>query len=111
MRVADGAHSGVYLVASERVEAFKSDIGVEKDATVERLDEVPGTELIGAQYQHPLLKSAMPIIGADHVTAESGTGLVHSAPGHGMEDYEACLSVGIKPFSPCRFRQDATWKE
>ncbi|KAI9487472.1 MAG: tRNA synthetases class I-domain-containing protein [Benjaminiella poitrasii] len=86
-----------YIVGSERVEAFKEEI---KMKNIQVLDEVTGEELLGSLYQHPLNHQTMPIIGGKHVTAESGTGLVHTAPGHGMEDYEVCLGLGIKPFSP-----------
>ncbi|KAI8971969.1 tRNA synthetases class I-domain-containing protein [Mycotypha africana] len=89
--------SGVYIVGSARVEAFKKDLGVQ---AVEILDEVKGSDLLGCRYEHPLNHDLMPIIAGEHVTAESGTGLVHTAPGHGMEDYEVCLRHDIQPFSP-----------
>lgn len=88
---------GTYVVASDRIEAFKEEM-IASD--VEVLDQVLGSELLGSTYQHPLNNGLMPIIGGNHVTAESGTGLVHTAPGHGMEDYEVCLGHGIAPFSP-----------
>lgn len=96
-----------FLVASDRVDALKDEL--KKDITV--LDQVMGQELLGTQYKHPLIDEIMPIIGGHHVTAESGTGLVHTAPGHGMEDYEACLAHNITPFSPVddsgRFTKEA----
>ncbi|GAA5795050.1 hypothetical protein HPULCUR_000401 [Helicostylum pulchrum] len=85
-----------FIVASDRVDALQTEL--KKEIVV--LDQVAGQELLGCEYKHPLFDEKMPIIGAQHVTAESGTGLVHTAPGHGMEDYEACLAHGIKPFSP-----------
>ncbi|KAI9355820.1 tRNA synthetases class I-domain-containing protein [Pilaira anomala] len=96
-----------FIVASDRVDALKDEL--KKDITV--LDQVMGQELLGTQYKHPLIDEIMPIIGGHHVTAESGTGLVHTAPGHGMEDYEACLAHNITPFSPVddsgRFTKEA----
>ncbi|RUP52397.1 hypothetical protein BC936DRAFT_144633 [Jimgerdemannia flammicorona] len=62
-----------------------------------------GSDLLGTTYAHPLTDEILPFIAGAYVTAESGTGLVHTAPGHGMEDYEACRSLGIKPFSPGEF--------
>ncbi|KAG0177399.1 hypothetical protein DFQ28_005830 [Apophysomyces sp. BC1034] len=100
IKVSETSHAGVYIIGSDRMESFKSELGIEDDAKLKRLDEVTGAELIGIQYKHPLRDEIMPVIGGDHVTAESGTGLVHTAPGHGMEDYEACLKLGIEPFSP-----------
>ncbi|KAL8998247.1 MAG: hypothetical protein Q9169_002651 [Polycauliona sp. 2 TL-2023] len=41
-----------------------------------------------------------PILHADYVSPYAGTGLVHSAPGHGMDDYELCLKHGIEAFAP-----------
>ena len=48
-----------------------------------------GQQLAGTRYSHPLDSSrvASVLVGGDYVTADSGTGLVHSAPGHGQEDY------------------------
>lgn len=65
--------------------------------------EVPGAQLVGLQYHNKLQgKSAtpQPILHADFVTADSGTGLVHLAPGHGQEDYDACSKIGIEAFAP-----------
>ncbi|KAI9306408.1 tRNA synthetases class I-domain-containing protein [Cunninghamella echinulata] len=98
IRIEDGKEQNVYyVIGTDRIEAFKNEIG--KD--IEVVDSILGSSLIGSSYQHPLWKSNdNPIIGGSHVTADSGTGLVHTAPGHGMEDYDACLSLGIEPFSP-----------
>ena len=86
-----------YIIGKDRVEAFGTEIGA---TSIETLYEIQGKDLVGASYTHPLWHTSMPIIAGDHVTAESGTGLVHTAPGHGMEDYEACQALGIEPFSP-----------
>lgn len=104
VRVAqNNGQSDLYVIGSDRVNAFKEDISA---VAVERLAEIQGVDLAGTLYEHPLSKQAMPIITGNHVTAESGTGLVHSAPGHGMEDYEVCQKAGIPPFSP----GNALWK-
>jgi isoleucyl-tRNA synthetase len=97
VKVVEADKEGIYIVGSDRIEAFKEEVNA---GDVEVLDQVLGSELLGSKYQHPLNNGIMPIIGGSHVTAESGTGLVHTAPGHGMEDYEACLEHGIAPFSP-----------
>ena len=85
-----------YVIGKDRVYAFREEIN--KDMEV--LDEMLGKDLVGSTYTHPLWNTPMQIIAGDHVTAESGTGLVHTAPGHGMEDYEVCQKLGIDPFSP-----------
>lgn len=97
VQVTDGDKKGTYIVGTDRVEAFKQEM---EAYSVNVLDQVLGQELLGSTYQHPLNNGTMPIIGGDHVTAESGTGLVHTAPGHGMEDYEVCLEHNIEMMSP-----------
>lgn len=57
----------------------------------------PGTWLEGAVYVHPVLEgeTGVVILG-DHVTLDTGTGAVHTAPGHGVDDYKVCLANGIE---------------
>lgn len=91
---------GHLLVASSRVEELRKYIQGELEIVQEGIS---GKELIGLKYTHPMLTSdapPQPILAADFVTADSGTGLVHCAPGHGMEDYLLCLKHKIVPFSP-----------
>ncbi len=57
-----------------------------------RVGEVAGAALEGLQLAHPFYERTVPIVLGDHVTLDAGTGLVHTAPGHGHEDYE----VGLK---------------
>ncbi|KAJ4383867.1 isoleucine-tRNA ligase [Didymella sp. IMI 355093] len=62
-----------------------------------------GSDLAGnLQYENPFQKAngLQPIIHADFVTDSSGTGLVHFAPGHGMDDYHVCQAMGIPAFAP-----------
>ena len=62
-----------------------------------------GSDLIGATYRHPLLpKDAppRPILMADWVAQDTGTGLVHCAPGHGMEDYKLGQAHGLATIAP-----------
>lgn len=87
-----------YLVATDRVDAFRQDIGYSEP--METVHECLGAELVGSTYRHILTNAESPIIAGAHVTSESGTGLVHTAPDHGMEDYEVCQALGIKPFGP-----------
>lgn len=48
-----------------------------------------GAALEGCSYTHPLYGRSSPVvIGGDYITTDSGTGLVHTAPGHGQEDYQ-----------------------
>src|SRR6185295_5222807 len=59
-----------------------------------------GADLEGARARHPWLDRTVPIVLADYVTLESGTGLVHTAPGHGHEDYETGLRYGLDVLAP-----------
>ncbi|MDF1564507.1 MAG: isoleucine--tRNA ligase [Deltaproteobacteria bacterium] len=53
-------------------------------------------------YAHPLFEDQRerPVLPADHVTLEAGTGLVHTAPGHGVEDYQLGLAAGLEIYNP-----------
>ena len=55
-------------------------------------ETVLGSELELMQYQHPFLDRKGLVILGDHVTLEGGTGCVHTAPGHGVEDFEVCVN-------------------
>ncbi|KAL1920073.1 uncharacterized protein VTP21DRAFT_1219 [Calcarisporiella thermophila] len=87
-----------WLVASERLEALRAELGGELE--IVKSDEIKGSDLVGSCYKHPFTGAQQPILAAGHVTSESGTGLVHTAPGHGMEDYLVCKQVGIEAFCP-----------
>jgi len=57
-------------------------------------------DLTNATYKHPLTQTVGKVLQAGFVTADSGTGVVHLAPGHGPEDYQACLGHNVETFSP-----------
>ena len=61
---------------------------------------VEGADLEGVRYAHPFLPRESPVILGDHVTLEQGTGLVHTAPGHGQEDYVVGLQYGLEVLNP-----------
>jgi len=67
---------------------------------------VKGSELEGLRYVHPFVqknptnKDAFMIILAEYVTTEDGTGLVHTAPGHGVEDYVSGQTYNLETYSP-----------
>ncbi|KAJ7039834.1 tRNA synthetases class I-domain-containing protein [Mycena alexandri] len=90
-----GAQTPLIIVAKERVNALADILGA-----TEIVAEIPGSELVGASYT-PIFAALCPglppleIIPAPHVTADSGTGLVHSAPAHGAEDYNAFRALGL----------------
>ncbi len=59
-----------------------------------------GEDLEGLKLGHPFYEREVPIIVGDHVTAEAGTGAVHTAPGHGQEDYVAGQRYGLAVDNP-----------
>ena len=59
-----------------------------------------GSALEGLLLRHPFLNREVPIILGDHVTLEAGTGAVHTAPGHGQEDYVVGLKYDLKVDNP-----------
>ncbi|XP_022721151.1 isoleucine--tRNA ligase, chloroplastic/mitochondrial isoform X2 [Durio zibethinus] len=60
-----------------------------------------GSDLENCRYVHPIKNRECPVvIGGDYITTESGTGLVHTAPGHGQEDYMTGLKYGLPICSP-----------
>ncbi|MBD5608041.1 MAG: class I tRNA ligase family protein, partial [Desulfovibrio sp.] len=75
-----------YLLARERLAESAKIFGWENPKI---LGSREGSELEGLIATHPLYKRESPLILADHVTLDTGTGCVHTAPGHGREDYEA----------------------
>ena len=52
----------------------------------------PGREFEGIQFRHPFLDYTVPGVLADYVTLDQGSGIVHTAPGHGREDFELWTS-------------------
>jgi isoleucyl-tRNA synthetase len=70
-----------------------------------------GKDLEGAEYRHPFIDRASPIVLAQYVSVEDGTGLVHTAPGHGAEDYQTGRAYRLPVLSPVdesgRFTGDA----
>lgn len=99
--IVESATHGHLLIAQSRLEALECLL---KEDLSMIMPGIVGSDLADQTMYQPLFKGpdaeAQPVIAADFVTADSGTGLVHCAPGHGMEDYEACLSRGIPAFAP-----------
>ena len=59
-----------------------------------------GSELAGQNCQHPFIGRLSPILEAEYVTMDSGTGCVHIAPGHGLDDYLTGLQHGLDVYCP-----------
>lgn len=81
------ANDEYYVLASELVEDTFKAAEIED---YEVLGTLSGSELEYMKTAHPFLDRTSLVIVGDHVTLESGTGCVHTAPGHGVEDFEVC---------------------
>lgn len=89
---------GRYLVAAkELLENFTKVVGIDEYTIIK---SIKGSELEGITYRHPLFNRISPVILGDHVTLESGTGLVHTAPGHGEDDFIVGKKYGLDILCP-----------
>ncbi len=68
--------------------------------TVNVIARFKGRELEGVTTRHPFIDRLSPVILGEHVTLEQGTGCVHTAPGHGLEDYEVGVRYGLDILTP-----------
>jgi isoleucyl-tRNA synthetase len=98
--VCEGAY---FVVGKPLVETVGSKLGL--DSAVGQALNLVGTllgkDLVGTTYQHPLCdRVSSVVVGGDYIQMESGTGLVHTAPGHGQEDYQTGLKYGLPLLSP-----------
>ncbi|MCP5540360.1 MAG: isoleucine--tRNA ligase [Akkermansiaceae bacterium] len=85
------------VIGKELLEAFTEKTGFAPSGS---LSAVKGADLAGAEAGHPFLDRTSKVIVADFVTAETGTGAVHIAPGHGADDYRAGMENRLGLLSP-----------
>jgi len=96
-RGTEGVRFRYLIVAADLVERLSSTLGVE--LTVKATFK--GSDLEHTTYRHSLFDRESPIVvGGDYITTESGTGLVHTAPGHGQEDYIVGQRYGLPILAP-----------
>ncbi|MCC5830061.1 MAG: isoleucine--tRNA ligase [Phycisphaeraceae bacterium] len=107
-RVEHGGRRCLLIVADSLAPSVLKRGGAE---TFEKLGECTGHELVeaGVRYTHPFVEDgkARPVVNADYVTLEDGTGMVHIAPGHGVEDYLVGLRAKLEIY--CPVREDGTF--
>ncbi|MEH2388821.1 MAG: isoleucine--tRNA ligase [Nostoc sp.] len=85
------------IVAADLVEGLSSTLGVKLTLKA----TFKGNDLEHITYRHPLFdRESQIVVGGDYITTESGTGLVHTAPGHGQEDYIVGLRYGLPILAP-----------
>lgn len=85
--IVKAANGENYVLAEYLVPATMETAGINDYTCVGKFT---GRELEGVKTAHPFMNRPSPIIIGDHVTLESGTGCVHTAPGYGVEDFEVC---------------------
>ena len=88
---------GELLFLSDLKESLQKTLGLKK---CELIKTFKGKDLEGILLRHPLYERTSPVILNDYVTSDTGTGCVHTAPDHGVDDFNACARYGIKPFCP-----------
>ena len=85
------------LVAAELRDNLETSLGLQLTPQL----TVKGAELEGIVYRHPLLERTSPVvIGGDYITTEAGTGLVHTAPGHGVDDFNTGRKYNLPVLCP-----------
>jgi len=110
IRVLVNGREEYYWVAKGRLEGFLNEVGLKN---VEVVEKVKGEELAGLRYVYPLMdempkhkefeekyENVHTLVSAEYVTLTEGTGFVHSAPGHGEEDYEVGKMYNLPPYAP-----------
>jgi len=95
--VALKTEAGVLIVAAGLKDTFIAEAGLKE---VEVLGNIQAPTLENRTCRHPLYDRDSLVILGDHVTLEAGTGCVHTAPGHGQEDYEVGLRYNLEVYAP-----------
>jgi isoleucyl-tRNA synthetase len=94
--VAETPH-GKLLLARERVQALADEVKLEVSAIH---GGWKGREIEGIEFEHPFLGFRVPAVLADYVTLDQGTGIVHTAPGHGADDFRTGQKYGLEAYAP-----------
>ncbi|MDY6853473.1 MAG: isoleucine--tRNA ligase [Thermodesulfobacteriota bacterium] len=95
--VAIKAQNKVFIVAEGLLENTMKAVGIKEYEVIERFSPL---KLEGLKCKHPFIDRESLIILGNHVTLEAGTGCVHTAPGHGQEDYEIGLKYSLDIYTP-----------
>lgn len=74
----------IYIVATELIDSLMKEFNFDK---YEKLNTFKGKDIVGVKYTHPFMDRISPVVIGHHVTLESGTGLVHTAPAYGEDDF------------------------
>ena len=88
---------GKLLLAADRVTALQSECEI-KEAEI--LDRFKGRDFEGMKFQHPFVPIQVPGVLAEYVTLDQGSGIVHTAPGHGADDFNTGQRYGLEIYAP-----------
>ena len=88
---------GNLIIATALIEEVTKECQLEE---VQVVANFSGEQLVGLNAQHPFIDRISPILSAEYVTTESGTGCVHTAPGHGLDDYITGINNGLEVYCP-----------
>ncbi|MFA7236096.1 MAG: isoleucine--tRNA ligase [Phycisphaeraceae bacterium] len=106
LAVAASSHAeyGVYQVGERRViiacDLAEKVLAMQGITAGKPLKTLRGNALTQLTYKHPFIDRTSPVVTAEYVTLEDGTGLVHTAPGHGVEDYQTGLREKLDIYCP-----------
>ncbi len=99
--VAVETENEIYIALKDLVEEIAKKAGI-TDYRI--IDEIKPERLKGLAFKHPFIDRDSVVVFADYVANDTGTGAVHTAPGHGEEDYETGLEYGLDVYSPVNDR-------
>jgi isoleucyl-tRNA synthetase len=91
------AHAGRRLVVAR---ALINELAMRLDGEATIVGTARGADLVGSTAKHPFYSRVVPVLPGDHVTLDAGTGLVHTAPAHGLDDYKTAQAHGLPMTTP-----------
>jgi isoleucyl-tRNA synthetase len=89
--------AGKLLLAKDRLNAFAGELKIEVNGVQGGWQ---GREFEGARFKHPFLEMDVPGVLAEYVTLDAGSGIVHTAPGHGADDFRTGQKYGLEAYAP-----------
>jgi len=96
--LAEDANGDVYIVAEQLADKVAAETGLR---FVAKAESFPGVTFAEAKFRHPFLDDRIiPGVLGDHVTLEQGSGIVHTAPGHGADDFRTGQEYGLETYAP-----------
>jgi isoleucyl-tRNA synthetase len=95
--LAEDANGDVYIVAEQLIDNVAAATGLRFTS---KAGPFAGATFAAAKFKHPFLDRTIPGVLGDHVTLEQGSGIVHTAPGHGAEDFRTGQEYGLETYAP-----------